>query len=96
MLSRSKENILSDFFSLIVEMDKKIAELAQYARQQSSTSKTSTNELNVLKLERIKLKEQWATIHAMEETEVLAQQELFETHYDASKKVLEQPSVAMQ
>lgn len=95
MLAKTKENIRADFQSLMGSFDKKIAELAQNTRQNNEINQTAINELNKLKLERTKLKQNCINIEGMTEVQVLEQQNVYEKHYNNAIDLLGQPSETM-
>lgn len=94
-LSGTKEDMINEFKSLMGKFDERIAGMAQHARNQQSTpSKTITEELNKLKLERAKVKAIAFEMERMTEEQVLDLKTEYDKDYQAACRLLKRPSEA--
>lgn len=96
MLAGTQEEVLNDFQSLLEQFDARIAELAQHTRQgKPSPDKNEVEGLNVLKLERMRIKQYLIEIDAMPEDQFPALKKKYKENYRTAKETLSQPSEAM-
>jgi len=89
-LSGTYKGMIANFESLLDSFDTKILEIGQFQRNQQSTPKTKvTSHLNMLKMERAKIKQIISDMNIMTEAQVLDLKENYSEDYSKAVTVLE-------